>query len=250
MTRGGRTATQRTILLTGVGQPGQVGAAVAEAFAAAGDHVILVDRDAGAAGERAEAITASGGRASAYGADLADATDVARLAQAIRSGGADRLDALVHMAGGWAPGARMARLDPAHWERMLTINLTTAACTASTFLPMLRAGRGALVFFASEAALPGARVAGMAAYAVAKMGVVTIMRAIAQEEQEHGVRANALAPAAIRTASNEKDMPAGTPWVERDAVAAAVLWLCSADASAVSGELIRLAAAPPPAAPA
>lgn len=246
MPRRAKMTAQRKILLTGVGRRGQVGEAVAEAFARAGDHVILVDRDADAAGERAQAITASGGSASAFAANLADAADVERLAQAIRDAEGDRLDALVHLAGGWGPGSRVERLDPAHWERMLTINLTTAAYTAGTFLPMVRAGRGALVFFASEAALPGARVAGMAAYAVAKQGVVTLMRAIAQEEQEHGVRANALAPAAIRTASNEKDMPAGSPWVERDEVAAAVRWLCSAEASAVSGELIRLAATPPP----
>lgn len=247
MTRGARTATRRTILLTGVGREGQVGEAVATAFAEAGDHVILVDRDADAAGARAQAITASGGSARAHGANLADAADIDRLARTIRSETGGRLDALVHMAGGWAPGSRMDRLDPAHWERMLAINLTTTAYTAGAFLPMLRAARGALVFFASEASLPGARVAGMAAYAVAKQGVVTIMRAIAQEEQEHGVRANALAPAAIRTASNEQDMPAGTPLVERESVAAAVLWLCSDGARAVSGELIRLAAAPPPA---
>ena len=247
MTPRAKTATPRTILLTGVGREGQVGEAVAAAFAEAGDHVILVDRDADAAGARAHAITASGGSARAHGANLADAADVDRLARAISGETGGRLDALVHMAGGWAPGSRIDRLDPAHWERMLAINLTTAAFTARAFLPMLRAARGALVFFASEAALPGARVAGMAAYAVAKQGVVTIMRAVAQEEQEHGVRANALAPAAIRTASNEKDMPAGSPWVERESVAAAVLWLCSDGARAVSGELIRLAATRPPA---
>jgi NAD(P)-dependent dehydrogenase (short-subunit alcohol dehydrogenase family) len=99
-----------------------------------------------------------------------------------------------------------------------------------------------VLFFASEAALPGASVANKAAYAVAKTGVLTLMRAVAEEERGAGVRANALAPAAIRTAANVSAMGEDTHYVEREDVAAAVLFLCSADAHAVTGQVIALTA--------
>jgi len=66
------------------------------------------------------------------------------------------------------------------------------------------------------------------------------MRAVAQEERDNGVRANALAPTSIRTATNVKAMGDKVRYVERDEVAQAVVYLCSEDASAISGQLIAL----------
>jgi len=134
--------------------------------------------------------------------------------------------------------------DVTVWDTQLAINLRTAYVTSRGFLPMLRAGRGALVFFASETALPGASVAEASAYAVAKTGVVTLMRAIAAEEKKNGVRANAVAPAAVRTASNVSAMgekgSASGGYVEMSAVTEAVSFLCSPAASAITGQVIRL----------
>jgi NAD(P)-dependent dehydrogenase (short-subunit alcohol dehydrogenase family) len=64
------------------------------------------------------------------------------------------------------------------------------------------------------------------------------VQAIAQEEHGHGVRANALAPTAIRTAANMAAMPAGTPMVAREAVSDIVLWLCSDAGRAITGQLL------------
>jgi NAD(P)-dependent dehydrogenase (short-subunit alcohol dehydrogenase family) len=105
---------------------------------------------------------------------------------------------------------------------------------------MLQAARGAIVYFASEAALPGSRVSGIAGYAAAKSAVVTLMRAVAQEEKANGVRANALAPGAIRTATNLQSMGESARYVEREAVADAVLYLCSEEARAITGQVIAL----------
>jgi NAD(P)-dependent dehydrogenase (short-subunit alcohol dehydrogenase family) len=96
------------------------------------------------------------------------------------------------------------------------------------------------VLFGSEAALPGASVAGVAAYAAAKSALLTLAQAIAQEEREHGVRANALAPAAIRTAANLAAMGTNAAYVTREAVADVVLWLCSDAARAVTGQVVRV----------
>ena len=96
------------------------------------------------------------------------------------------------------------------------------------------------MYFASAAALPGSAVGGMAAYAAAKSGVVALMRAVAADEREHGVRANAVAPTSIRTGDNVRSMGEKQDYVEREEVAAAVRWLSSPESSAVTGQVIRL----------
>jgi 3-oxoacyl-[acyl-carrier protein] reductase len=106
---------------------------------------------------------------------------------------------------------------------------------------MLRAARGAIVYFAAAAALPGEKVAGMSAYIAAKSGVIVLTRAVAHEERDNGVRANAIAPTAVRTAANLDSMSATIRYVEREEVARTALFLCSADASAVTGQILRLA---------
>ena len=97
-----------------------------------------------------------------------------------------------------------------------------------------------MLYFASAASLPGAAVKNMAAYAAAKGGVITLMRAVAAEERANGVRSNALAPQAIRTDTNIASMGEDHQYVERETVAAWVLWLCSNAAGPVSGQVIRL----------
>jgi len=228
------------ILLTGAGREGQVGEAVARTLAEAGATLLLVDRTAETARDRASALMAAGLRAFSFGCDLADAAAVDALADRVRKEHGDRLSALVHVAGGFALSGSLSDSDVDTWHRMITINLTTAYVVTRAFLPLLRAGRGSIVYFASEAALPGANVAGVAAYAAAKSGVVTLMRAVAQSERANGVRANALAPTSIRTAANMRSMGEGTRYIEREQVASAVSYLCSDAASAVTGQLIAL----------
>lgn len=229
-----------TVLLTGVGAEGQVGEVVARAFASRGAAVVLVDRRAERVEARAAALIRDGHRARAYACDLADAHAVATLADAVRRDHGDALHGLVHMAGGFAMSGPVAESTDEIWDRQLSINLKTAYLTARAFLPMLRRGRGAVVFFASPAALPGASGARMAAYAAAKSGVIALMKAIAAEEREHGVRANALAPNAIRTVTNVQAMGANARYVEREQVADAAVYLCSPQASAISGTVVPL----------
>jgi NAD(P)-dependent dehydrogenase (short-subunit alcohol dehydrogenase family) len=228
------------ILLTGAGREGQVGEAVARALAERGATLLLVDRSAETARDRATALTDAGFSAFSFGCDLADNGSVEALARRIQEEQGDRLSALVHVAGGFALSGSLAESDVDTWHRMITINLTTAYVVTRSFLPLLRAGRGSIVYFASEAALPGANVAGVAAYAAAKSGVVTLMRAVAQSERANRVRANALAPTSIRTAANIQSMGDGVRYIEREQVASAVAYLCSEAASAVTGQLIAL----------
>ena len=229
----------RYALLTGVGRPGQVGEAVASRLAADGYSLLLVDRDAAAVEARAAEIRARGGLAQSFAADLSSEDAVALLFSEIGRASAGRIDAFVHLAGGFAVTGPVADTPVADWEKQLTINLRTAFLAARGAIPLLRAARGAAVFFSSESALSGAKLARTAAYAVAKSGLVTLALAISQEEATTGVRVNVLAPAAIRTASNTVDMP-NARFVEREDVAATVAWLCSAEAQAITGQVLRL----------
>jgi NAD(P)-dependent dehydrogenase (short-subunit alcohol dehydrogenase family) len=233
---------KQTVLLTGVGAQGQVGEVVARAFSDAGAAVVLVDRTPNNVQARAAELTAAGRKASAFACDLTNPADVAELANHVRANHGDSLSALVHMAGGFAMSGPVADSEIDVWNKQIAINLTTAFVTARAFLPMLRAGRGSLVFFASEAALPGASVTNKSAYSVAKSGVVTLTRAIAAEEQKAGtgVRCNAIAPTSIRTATNVQAMGDNVHYVEREEVASVVTYLCSPQASAINGAVIPL----------
>lgn len=231
----------KRLLLTGVGREGQVGEAVARMLAERGATVLLVDRSRDQVEARAASLRAAGHAVEAFDCDLTDAAAVAAVATRVgeRTGGS--LDALVHMAGGFAMSGPVAESDPDAWQRVIARNLTTAYLATRSFLPQLRAAkRSAIVYFASEAVLPGTRVAAMGAYAIGKTGVVALMRAVAQEERGNGVRANAIAPSAIRTAQNLESMGDGVRYVEREEVGETVAYLCSAASSAVTGQVLRL----------
>jgi NAD(P)-dependent dehydrogenase (short-subunit alcohol dehydrogenase family) len=201
---------------------------------------VLIDRTGVEAEARAKEIRDLGHRALALGADLTNPSQLDAVARAVTSefGG---VDALVNIAGGFGMSGKVSDSDPGAWSRLVDIGLTTAYLTTRAFLPLVRQRRGAIVFFAAAAALPGGRIAEMSAYAVSKAGVITLMRAVAQEERETGVRSNALAPTAIRTAANMESMSASTRYVEREEVADAVRFLCfSPAARSITGQVIQL----------
>ena len=229
-----------TVVLTGVGAKGQVGDAVARAFAELGASLVLVDRTADKVQERVDEVTAIGGSARGYACDLTDGDSVASLIENVRGDVGDRVNALVHMAGGFAMSGPVAESAIDVWHRQIAINLTTAYLTTRAFLPLVRAAKGAIVLFSSEAALPGATGSNRSAYAIAKTGVATLMRSIANEERKNGVRANALAPISIRTAANVTAMGENARYIEREQVAAVITFLCSDAAGAITGELLPL----------
>ena len=229
----------QTVVLTGVGRVGQVGEYVARRFAEQRFALAIIDRSAEDAEARATALRDAGFSAAAYPADLTDDAQVRKAATDISAVGSP-VAALVNIAGGFAMSGDIADSDPAQWKKQFDINHTTAYLATRAFLPALRKTRGAIVYFASAAALPGGTTKDMAAYAAAKGAVVTLMRAVAEQEARTGVRANAVAPSAIRTADNEKTMGADAPYVERADVAESVLFLCSEGARAVSGQVIEL----------
>lgn len=227
-------------LITGVGAKGQVGEAVAATLARRGDMLILVTRSASDAQQRVADLASMGYAAHGYACDLADPPAVMNLAERVGRAHGGRLDNVVHMAGGFALTGPIADADPAETDRLMSINYLTAINTARAFFPFVRAARGSFVFFASENVFEGIRTKGSAAYTAAKAAVVALTRSLADEGREFGIRANAVAPAAIRTATNQAAMGSEARYVEREDVASAVAFLCSPASSAVTGQVIRL----------
>lgn len=223
------------MVLTGVGRAGQVGEIVARAFAAAGARIALIDRDDQVNARAAEL----GGSASAYVCDLTNPDEVGATARQIGADCGGSLAALVNLAGGFGMSGPVADSDPAVLHKQIAISLTTAYLATRAFLPLLREGRGAIVYFASAAVLPDGSVKNISGYAAAKAGVLALMRAVAAEELGV-VRANALAPTQIRTAENVAGMGENAAYVEREAVADAVLFLCSSASRNVTGQAIKL----------
>lgn len=238
--RSPRPLAGKVAVLTGVSRAGQVGEVVALVLADLGVFVVLIDRTGVDADVRAAEIRARGLDAVAFGADLTVAAQLDDVARVIteRFGG---IDALVNIAGGFSVSGKVSNSDPNAWARLLGIGLTTAYLTTRAFLPLLRTRRGSIVFFASAAALPGGRVAEISAYAASKAGVLALMRSVAQEERDTGVRANALAPTSIRTTANLQAMGDSTRYVEREEVADAVRFLCFGEgAKSITGQVIQL----------
>ena len=235
----------KLIVITGVGRAGQVGEAVALAFAQRGATLALLDVQAAEVDARAAWLTAQGFSASAHVADLANA-DAAKAAadqvlQHTQAQFGGQVHAVICAAGGFAMTGPISDADPAAWSRQFTISLETAFCATRAFLPAVRAAQGSFVYFGSIAALPGSAPKGIAAYAAAKSGVLTLMRAVAAEEKPNGVRANAVAPASIRTATNLASMGDKTEYVDRESVADVIAFLASSLARNVSGQVITLA---------
>lgn len=231
----------RSAVVTGVGRAGQVGEVVAKEFARRGARVAIIDRDGAAAESLAAGMRAQGMAVAAYGCDLTDAAATADTFSRIASGNAGQIHALANVAGGFAMSGPVADSDPAVFQRQLAINLGSAYGATRACIPFMRATGGGIVFMAAAAVLPGGKVAGMAAYAAAKAGVTALMRAVAQEERAHGIRANALAPTAIRTGANLDSMGDKFAYVERESVAGVIAFLCSGEAVNITGQVIELA---------
>lgn len=241
----GATPAQRfdgkSVVVTGVGRTGQVGEVVAREFAKRGAAVAIIDRDGAGAETLAAAMRADGLAVNAYGCDLTDAAAAAATFARIAATNGANIHALANVAGGFAMSGPVAESDPAVFQRQLAINLGSAYGATRACIPFMRVAGGGIVFMAAAAILPGGKVADMAGYAAAKAGVTALMRAVAQEERPNGIRANALAPTAIRTGVNLESMGDKFAYVERESVAGVIAFLCSKEAANITGQVIELA---------
>jgi NAD(P)-dependent dehydrogenase (short-subunit alcohol dehydrogenase family) len=150
---------------------------------------------------------------------------------------ADRLAGLVNIVGGFAwEKVEGGSLDT--WDRLYRINLRSAVAATQAALPLLKAGKGAIVNVGSAAAAKAG--VGMAAYAASKAGVVKLTESLAEELKGEGVRVNAVLPSIIDTPANRADMPKAdfSRWVTPAALEKVIAFLLSDDAEAITGACI------------
>ncbi|MEV0318572.1 SDR family NAD(P)-dependent oxidoreductase [Streptomyces sp. NPDC050658] len=239
--------TDHAVVVTGAGSG--IGRATALAFAGEGAKVLVADLNAEGAARTAAGIEAGGGTAVAVVGDLSEQRVVDEVvATALKAFGG--IDVLVNNAGIMDSMSAAADVTDAEWERVLRINLTAPFLLTRAALPhMLAAGRGSIVFTASEASLRGS--AAGAAYTASKHGIAGLTKSLAVTYRNKGIRANAIAPGgtitniqvdADRDALGPQALGAylgnvGQP-APAETQAAAVLFLASAAARNINGVVL------------
>jgi NAD(P)-dependent dehydrogenase (short-subunit alcohol dehydrogenase family) len=217
------------------GGTGALGRAVCTAFIAAGAQVIatyLVDEEL----TRFEAAVPAERREAAK-VDLTSRAAIdAVVARIVERHG--RLDVLLNLAGGFAPGT-VAETSEGELDRLFAMNLKTAfLCTQAVLSAMIRQRHGRIMNITARPGLIGG--GGVAAYAATKAAVAALTRAAADEVREHGITVNAIAPSTIDTPANRAAMPKVDParWVKSEEIAAMLVFLASDAAAATSGAII------------
>lgn len=240
----GRTTydySDRVALITGASQG--IGAALAEAFSAAGAAVVIMARREAALAAVADRITARGGRVRAVVGDVTDdESGRAAVAAAVTTFG--RLDAAVNNASEGPPPQLLADLDPDQFRHAVDVNVNGTYLGMRHQIPaLIDSGGGAIVNFASTAGVGG--VSHLSSYVAAKAGVIGLTRAAALDYAPAGVRVNVIAPGPILTehlvaaGPTAQEGAAGAVPIGRvgttEDIANAVLWLCSDAASYITG---------------
>jgi NAD(P)-dependent dehydrogenase (short-subunit alcohol dehydrogenase family) len=221
--------TNRIVLITGAN--GGLGRFVTEAFLAAGDTTVGTSKSI-------QASDFSHPRFVAMPSDLTDAASAGRLVDCIIQR-FQRIDALIHVMGGFSGGKPIAETDDATWDRMMNLNLRSAFHIFRAVIPHMRAaGQGSIVAVASRsAAEPSANIA---AYSASKAALVSLVRTAAIENKDRGITVNAILPGAMNTEGNRKADPGAdfSRWIPPETVADLILFLTSEPARQITGAAI------------
>lgn len=230
------------------GAAGGIGQATAEAFAAEGALVAIVDIDRAAAERVAEKIDKDG-RAVGIAADVSNSSEVREAIERVhRAFG--RIDVLVNNA-----AIRIIKPLLEHteddWHRTLNVNLTASFLTCTAVIPhMLKAGKGKIVNVSSIAGLIGRP--NRVAYCAAKAGLIAFTQAAAADMAGKNIYINALAPGSISSPLNAEyatESASAQAWAEETIlqrwgkpsdVADAALFLSSDESDYITGTVLRV----------
>jgi NAD(P)-dependent dehydrogenase (short-subunit alcohol dehydrogenase family) len=233
----------QVVVVTGSG--GGIGASIANAFAAEGAAVAVIDVNADNGELDAGQIRAAGGTAAAFAADIAVGSSVRTAFDAIR-GTLGSPHVLVNNAGITIP-AEIADMTFDQWKTVIAVNLKGTFLCSHEVVPDLRArGSGKIVNVASMNILAGPR--GRINYTTAKVGVVGLTRAMALKLGPIGVNVNAVSPSAIVTPmtkerigeerwARQRDQSPLLRCGEPDDLAGAAMFLASEQACYVTGQV-------------
>jgi NAD(P)-dependent dehydrogenase (short-subunit alcohol dehydrogenase family) len=231
---------QRAALITGAG--GGIGQAMAEAFAAAGARLALVDIS-----DCSELARKLGSEHRSYSIDLQDPGAIAEIVAGI--GEECGIDIVVNNAGlGVVALAEEQSVED--WDRTQAINLRAPWLVSIAALPYLKkSGRGRVINIASQAGVIG--LPEHAAYGSSKAGLIGLTKVLALEWARHGITVNAISPTVVETPmalvgwSGEKgekaraEIPVGR-FARPSEIAAGALYLASDDAAIVTGENLMM----------
>jgi len=232
------------------GSAGGIGAATAKRLAREGAKVIVADLN-GPGGEAVAAeIRDAGGLAKAVQTDVADPAALqAMIKAAVDAYGG--IDVLVNNAALLAQAADkdVVNVPDELWEKMYTVNVFAIARASRIAIPLMIArGGGAILNIASGTAFRGEPV--RAAYGSSKSAVLGLTRNIASSCARSGIRCNAVSPGLIgsETVLRSSDprhlkIAANTPLGRMgrpDEIAAAIAFLCSDDASYITGQVLSV----------
>ncbi len=225
-----------TVVVTGAA--GNLGRAVAHAFAAQGANLVLIDLrrerlEQGYGGETAQRMFAP--------ANLLEQDQVHAAVQAAvaRFG---RVDVLCNLAGGFRMGEAVHATQDSTWDFLMDLNARTLLHMARAVVPqMLAKGGGKIVNVGAASAQRG--VAQMGAYCASKSGVIRLTEAMAAELREQNINVNCVLPTIIDTPENRAAMPDADParWVAPQDLANVILFLASPAARAVHGAAVPVA---------
>jgi 3-oxoacyl-[acyl-carrier protein] reductase len=232
----------RVALVTGAGRG--IGKAVAQTLAAAGAQVAALSRTEANAQEVAHAIETAGGRALAFGGDVADPSTVETvIEQTLKHW--ERLDIVVNNAG-ITRDTLLLRMKDEDWDAVLQTNLKGAfLCSRAAVKPMMRQRWGRIVNISSVVGLTGN--AGQANYAASKAALIAFTKSVALEMGSRGITCNAVAPGLIETDMTQamppqareyalQRIPVGRFGTPED-IAYGVLFLCSEYAAYITGQV-------------
>ena len=215
------------------GAKGGLGTYVTESFLAAGAKVIGVSRSIQAADFSHPGFVA-------VPAELSSGAAAQKLADEVvaRFG---RIDALVHVMGGFAGGQSVAETDDATFEKMLDLNYRAAFFMTRAVLPQMRQqGSGRILAVASRQAVEPSAMVG--AYSASKAALVSLIRTIALENKDRCISANTVLPGTMDTPGNRASDPKAddSQWVQPSQVAAILLHLASDAGGQITGAAIPI----------
>lgn len=192
--------TQKLALVTGASRG--LGAALAEALAAKGYHILAVARTVGALEELDDRITSAGGSATLAPMDVGEAGAMQQLAQAVQSrwGG---LDIWAHCAVHAAPLSPVPHIDGKDWSKSMLVNVEAVRGMIALLEPALRARSGTALFFDDKRG--GEKFFG--AYGASKAAQIALARSWQAETRTIAPRVLVAEPAAMPTAVRARFFP-------------------------------------------
>jgi len=227
--------TDKLVLITGAA--GNLGAAVAQAFAEQGATLALLDRNEDGI-DKVISDLPQGSKAKAFPVNLLESSSVNQVLQAV----IDEfgcIDVLANIAGGFSMGPHLQNTEDKDWDFMMNLNARSVFYTCRAALPcMLDNGGGRIINVSARAALDGK--GRMGPYCASKAAVKTLTESLAAENKHDNVTVNCILPGTIDTPQNRNDMPDAdhSRWVPPAALADVVLFLASDAARCVTGAAI------------